>query len=112
MTITKYETSDPIFTKALKTRVIIGAGIGLLIVGFFVIGAGRGNPGWGNYWQIQPLLVTPLGGAIVGLCYDLTARLRRLDGWLGKAFLVLSILGVLVGFWMSLILGLAGTMWN
>lgn len=112
MTAAKYESSGPVFTQALKKRMLIGAGIGLLIVSFFVIGAGRGNPNWGNFWQIKPLLVTPLGGAIVGLCYDLTERLRRLEGWLGKAFLILSILCALIGLWMSLILGLAGTMWD
>lgn len=112
MTITRYEPTGSVFTPALKKRMLIGAGIGLLIVGFFVIGAGRGNPSWGSFWQIKPLLVTPFGGAMVGLCYDITERLRRLDGWLGKTFMVLSILGALIGLWMSLILGLAGTMWN
>ncbi len=105
-------TKRPIFTATLGKRMLSGAGIGLMMVGFFVIGAGKGNPAWGDYWRIKPLLLTPCLGAIVGLCYDVTEPLRRLNGWPGRLFLVLSILGVIVGLWLGLVLGLAGTMWH
>jgi hypothetical protein len=105
-------TRKTFFTPAWRKHLLIGAGTALLIVGFFVIAAGRGNPAWGDYWRIKPLLLSPFLGAITGVCYDVTAPLRRLDGWLGKLFLVLSLLGFFIGQWLGLVLGLAGTMWN
>lgn len=112
MTIENNLTSRPIFTPALRKRMLVGAGIGLLVISFFVIGAGHGEPEWGDYWRVKPLLLTPFIGALVGLCYDATERLRRIDGWLGNLFTVLSFAGYLIGLWMGVVLGLAGTMWN
>lgn len=112
MTHTEQFSTKLFFTPAWRKHLLIGAGIALLMVGFFVIAAGKGNPGWGDYWRIKPLLLSPFLGAITGLCYDVTEPLRRLNGWLGKLFLALSILGFVVGQWLGLVLGLAGTMWN
>ena len=110
MTHTEQLTTKTFFTPAWRKHLLIGSCIALLIVVFFVIAAGKGNPAWGDYWVIKPLLLSPLLGAVTGLCYDVTAPLRRLDGWLGKLFLVLSILGFFIGQWLGLVLGLAGTM--
>lgn len=112
MTHTRHLTTRPVFTGALSKRMLIGAGIGLALISFFVISAGKGNPAWGEYWRIKPLLLTPFIGAMVGLCYDGTETLRQLNGWWGKLFLVLSVLGYMIGLWLGVVLGLAGTMWN
>jgi hypothetical protein len=112
MTAKTQLATRPFFTPVLRKRMLFGAGIGLLMVGFFVIAAGKGNAAWGDYWRVKPLLLTPFLGAIIGACYDVTEPLRRIEGWLGKLFLVLSLLGYLIGLWMALVLGLAGTMWN
>ncbi|GAB3929881.1 potassium transporter KefB [Mucilaginibacter myungsuensis] len=112
MTTTEQLTNKPNFTGQLRNRILFGAGIGLVAISVFVIGAGAGDPQWGPYWRIKPLLLTPFLGAIVGLCYDVTEPLRKIEGWVGKMFYVLSVLGYLIGMWMSLILGLAGTMWD
>jgi ABC-type transport system involved in cytochrome c biogenesis permease subunit len=112
MTHTEQLTIKTFFTPEWRKHLLIGAGIALLVVCFFVIAAGKGNPAWGDYWRIKPLLLSPFLGAITGLCYDVTAPLRRLDGWLGKLFLALSLLGFFIGQWLSLVLGLNGTMWN
>lgn len=101
-----------IFTPALRTRMLVGAAVGLIIISVFVIGAGSGNTAWGSYWRIKPILLTPLLGALVGLCYDATEPLRKVNGWAGRIFLVLSLIGCFVGMWISLVLGLAGTMWD
>lgn len=105
-------TARPIFTNALPKRMLVGAGIGLIVISFFVIVAGKGNPAWDEYWQIRPLLLTPFIGAMLGLCYDITEPLRRLEGWLGRLFIMLSVIGYLIGLWMSVVLGLVGTMWH
>ena len=112
MTHTGNLTRRPAFTEALPKRMLFGAGIALIAISVFVIGAGNGNPTWGGYWRIKPLLLTPFLGAIVGLCYDITQPLRQIDGWLGKVFWVLSLVGYFIGIWMALVLGMAGTMWN
>lgn len=77
------------FTPAWCKHLLIGTGITLLVVSFFVIAAGEGNPAWGDYWRIKPLLLSPFLGAITGLCYNVTAPLRRLQGWAGKLFSIL-----------------------
>lgn len=112
MTTTNNLLTRPLFTAALVKRMVIGAGITLAIIGFFVISAGEGNPAWGDYWRVKPLLLTPFIGAIVGLCYDITEPLRRLNGWAGRLFIILSVLGYVIGLWMGTVLGLAETMWN
>ncbi|WPV01454.1 hypothetical protein SNE26_06680 [Mucilaginibacter sp. cycad4] len=112
MTEIRQFTTRPFFTDALGKRMLIGAGIGLLMISFFVISAGKGSPAWNEYWRVKPLLLTPFLGALIGACYDMTEPLRRLDGWLGRLFLVLSFVGYFIGLWMALVLGLAGTMWN
>jgi ABC-type transport system involved in cytochrome c biogenesis permease subunit len=100
------------FTPDWRKHLLIGAGTALLIVGFFVIAAGKGNPDWGDYWRIKPLLLSPILGGITSLCYNAAAPLRQIKGWPGKLFLGLSILGFMIGQWIGLVLGLAGTMWN
>jgi len=112
MTQTENLTRKSIFTPALGKRMAVGAIIALGVISAFVIGAGSGNPSWGDYWRIKPLLLTPFLGAIVGLCYDVTQPLRKIKGLIGKVFLVLSFVGYFIGLWMSLVLGLAGTMWD
>jgi ABC-type transport system involved in cytochrome c biogenesis permease subunit len=95
----------PLFTSALSKRMLIGAMIGLIVVGFFVIGAGAGNPEWPSNWRVKPLLLTPFLGAMTGLCFDMTEPLRQMNGWFGRAFWILSILGYFIGLWLSLVLG-------
>jgi ABC-type transport system involved in cytochrome c biogenesis permease subunit len=112
MTQTENLARRPLFTPALGKRMLVGAIIGLIMSGFFVISAGAGDPSWGNYWQIKPLLLTPFLVAIVGLCYDITEPLRQLNGWTGRVFFALSLVGYFMGMWMALVLGLNGTMWN
>jgi hypothetical protein len=81
-------TKKPLFTDRLAKRMMIGAAIGLVMVSFFVIVAGKGRPEWGDYWRIKPLLLTPLLGAIVGLCYDVTEPLRQIKGLVHTSALI------------------------
>ncbi|MDB5157816.1 MAG: potassium transporter KefB [Mucilaginibacter sp.] len=108
----KQLTVRPFITAALGKRMLAGAVIGLVVIAFFVIAAGKGNPAWGDYWRVKPLLLTPLLGIVTGACYDATEPLRRLQGWLGKLFFVLSFAGYFIGLWLALVLRLAGTLWN
>ncbi len=100
------------FTPLLGKRMLAGAVIGLVAISFFVISAGKGDPSWGEYWRVKPLLLTPALGAIVGLCFDVTQPLRNIKGWVGWLFVVLSFAGFAAGLFISLVLGLNGTMWD
>lgn len=99
-------------SSAVGRRMLVGGGIALALICIFVLGAGEGSPAWGPYWRIKPLLLTPFLGGLIGLCYDLTEPLRQLNGWQGKLFFILSLLSYAIGLWISLVLGLNGTMWN
>lgn len=112
MTLLENTAKAPRLTPAVGKRMLAGALIALALVSMFVISAGKGNPEWGAGWRIKPLLLTPFLGAMVGLCYDLTEPLRQLSGWYGKLFLVLSFIGYIIGLWISLVLGMNGTMWD
>ena len=101
-----------VFTPNLGKRMFVGGIISLLLISFFVISAGKGNPAWGEYWRVKPLLLSPVLGALVGLCYDVTQQLRDIKGWAGRVFLVLSFVGYEIGIFMSLVLGMNGTMWD
>lgn len=101
-----------VFTKFLFKRMLLIGSIGLAIVSVFVIGAGKGDQAWGSNWQIKPLLLTPILGAIIGLLYDITEPLRKLKGIIGITFTILSVIAVLIGLFISLVLGLNGTMWD
>ena len=95
----------------LAKRMLIGAGIGLLIISFFVFGNDKGKPEWGAYWMIRPLLMGPFAGAMGGFVFNLLEPLRQ-GGWRTLMANMLGVLIFLIGMWMGIILGLSGTMWD
>jgi hypothetical protein len=92
----------------LGKRMLIGGGIALAVILFFVTGAGKGKPEWGSYWMVKPLILTPLIGAIAGAS---TYKLEQL-GWNKALTIILNIIGYLFALWIGIVLGLNGTMWN
>ncbi len=101
-------------SRTMLKRMLIGYAIGLLIILSFIL---RANPDavaqWGDYWMIQPLVITPLAGAAGGFCFHFLDFNYGGNG--GMAKLLSHILGVIIfviGMWMGIILGLHGTMWN
>jgi len=105
--------TTPLFNRpALAKHMLIGAGIGLLVICFFVLGVRYPDPSWGSLWMLRPLIVTPLVGAICGACVYTMDRMRQHYGW-NRAFVAAaSVFGYFIGLWMGVILGLAGTMWD
>ncbi len=90
----------------------MGAGIGLLLISFFLIGAGEPDPEWPTLWWIRPLLVVPAAGALGGLFFYNMDHLRSQGGWREVFAYVLSLIVFLVVLWLGTVLGLAGTMWD
>jgi len=97
---------------SLRARMLIGAIVGLLVISYFLISAGAGDPAWGKYWRIRPLIMVPFAGAMAGLCNFLILRYRFIVGINKAIAIVISVLVSIVGLWMGIVLGLNGTLWN
>ncbi|MDQ3290590.1 MAG: potassium transporter KefB [Bacteroidota bacterium] len=91
--------------------ILVGAGIALLVILFFVTAADDPKPEWGKYWMIRPLIVTPIAGAIGGAFYAFM-EYQSSRGFNRTVAILLSIVVYFIGLWLGTVLGLAGTMWN
>lgn len=103
-------TTQPIQPDLLGKRMLIGAGIGLLIISLFVFGVNDPDPTWGKFWRVRPLIVVPFAGAMGGLCNYFI--FRRLVGVNKIIPAILSAIVFLFGLWIGIILGLDGTLWD
>lgn len=86
------------------------AGLGL--ISLFVFGINDPAPEWGSYWQVRPLLLTPvIAGTGAGFAYLL---FNRGGGSAGRKllFTVLAASSFLFCLWIGVILGLDGTLWD
>ena len=110
MTETSNTTSQPV--ASLAKQMLVGTGIGLAVISFFLITSGGGDPAWGRFWMIQPLIITPFAGAMGGLCNYIIFKYREQFGVNRVVATILSVLVFIVGLWMGIVLGLNGTMWN
>jgi hypothetical protein len=89
-----------------------GGAVGLIVIAFFLVGAGEPDPSWSEFWMIRPLLVVPAAGALGGLFYYNMDHLRYQGGWRTALAYILSLIVFLFVLWLGIILGLAGTMWD
>lgn len=104
-------STQPHGRDSLGKRMVIGAGIGVLVISFFLIPS-EANPEWGKFWMIRPLLVTPMAGAMGGLCNYVILNFYWMVGINKTIARILSILVPVVGLYMGVVLGLDGTMWD
>ena len=105
-------TTQPIHPASLGKRMLLGAGIGLLLISLFLLSAGEPNPAWGKLWMIQPLIIVPLAGAMGGLCNYFIVHFRNHIGINKTMATILSVIVFIIGLWLGIVLGLDGTMWN
>jgi hypothetical protein len=105
-------TTQQILPGSLAKRMLIGGGIALVLISAFLITAGKGDPSWPKSWMVRPLVITPLAGAMGGLCFHLLDRFRVQGGWRRIAANILGVLIYIVGLWLGAILGLDGTYWD
>jgi hypothetical protein len=91
--------------------ILVGAGIALFVISFFVFGVDHPKPEWGKYWMIRPLIITPLAGAMGGVFY-LIMDYQSTKGFNRTFAIALSVVVYLIGLWLGTVLGLAGTMWD
>lgn len=97
---------------SLVKRMLVGAGIGLLLISLFLLSAGEPNPEWGKLWMIRPLVIVPLAGAMGGLCNYFIVHFHNLVGVNKTIAMILSVIVFIVGLWLGTVLGLDGTMWD
>jgi hypothetical protein len=111
MTQRNDSTTEPNQPISLAKPMLIGAGIGLIAISFFVFGVDKPNPEWGKLWMIRPLIVTPIAGAMGGAFYYFMDY-QSSRGFNRTIAVILSLIVFIVGLWLGIVLGLAGTMWN
>ncbi len=112
MTTVKTRIMQPFFSSGIFKPVVIGGLIGFGLILLFLLSAGEGNPAWPKYWQVKPLLVVPLAGAMGGIFYHYLGDIRRRGGWNRIAADFLSLVVFLFCLWIGSVLGLNGTYWN
>ncbi|WP_347158731.1 potassium transporter KefB [Pontibacter chitinilyticus] len=93
-------------------RMLQGAGIGLVLIAFFLLGAGEPKPEWPKFWMVKPLLIVPAAGALGGLFFYNMDHLRARGGWRTAVSYIISLLIFLIILWLGTVLGLNGTMWD
>lgn len=103
--------NQPIHSLSVVKPMLIGAGIALVVISFFVFGVDNTPAEWGKFWRIRPLIVTPLAGAMGGAFYAFMDY-QSSRGFNRTVAILLSIVVYFVGLWLGTVLGLAGTMWN
>jgi hypothetical protein len=112
MTQANNTTANPIHTAPVTKRMLIGAGIALIVISIFLIGVKHPNLQWGKFWMVKPLVVVPIAGAMGGVFYYFMDNLRYLGGWKTVLAYVISIIGYITALWLGSVLGLNGTLWN
>lgn len=112
MTSANQLTNQPTPSTQLSRRLLIGGAIGLVVILNFLLRAKHPKPEWGEYWMIQPLIITPLAGAAGGLFSYIMDRLRYQRGWNVILTNIISFIAFIIAIWMGIVLGLHGTMWN
>ena len=91
---------------------LFGGAVALILVSLMVFTVKTPRPEWGQYWMIQPLIITPVIGAMGGLFYFIV-NYQGAKWGLNKILTVfIGVLGFIIALWMGIVLGLHGTMWN
>lgn len=98
-------------TSVIK-RMLVGLLIGLVVISFFIFSVDTPKPEWGKWWQVRPLIITPLASAFGMLVFYLKDIVRS-QGTVMKGLVFLaSVVGFIIALWLGIVLGLDGTLWN
>jgi hypothetical protein len=112
MTTKNNLTAQPIHPAPLGKRMLLGAGIALLLIVIFLSQVGQPNPEWPKFWMVRPLVIVPLAGAMGGAFHYFMDHLRQQGGWKRILANVLTVIVCLFILWLGTIFGLDGTLWN
>lgn len=106
------EINRQAYPGSLVKRMLLGAGLGLALISFFLLNVDNPNPAWPEYWMIRPLIVVPSAVAGAGLCFHFLDKYRFENGWNKTFITVLGIVGHIIALWMGMVVGLDGTLWD
>lgn len=91
---------------------LTGFCMGLTLISAFVFTVETPNPDWSTFWQLRPLLITPLvaafGAALSLVLFEMVTR----AGLQKTLAFILASFVFLVFFWLGFILGLDETLWD
>jgi len=96
----------------LQACLVIGAVIGLILMGLFLSGVSNPDPAWGGTWMLRPLVFIANAGAGGGAVYYLLNRNPNRRGWRAVAFVALGIIVYIAALFFGAVLGLDGTLWD
>jgi hypothetical protein len=99
------------FSQFIKPM-LIGGGIAMALIAFFLLPIENPDPAWPKYWMVRPFIIVTLAGAAGGAFFALMRPMRRQGGWVMVAGYVLSLIVYVIGLWLGTVLGLDGTLWN
>jgi hypothetical protein len=97
---------------SLINRMMVGAGIGLLLITLLLLSVDEPKPEWGKLWMIRPLIIVSLAGAMAGLCNYFAVHFHSTIGVTSTVAIILSVVVCMVGLFLGFVLGLDGTLWN
>jgi hypothetical protein len=111
--LTKLKTIlKEISSTSIIKRMLIGFGIGLIVISFLVFSVDTPKPEWGTWWQVRPLIITPLAAAFGILAFYLKDIVRPQGNVMNVLVFLVSVLGFIIALWLGIVLGLDGTLWN
>jgi len=96
----------------LQACLIIGAGIGLILMGLFLAGVTNPDPSWGSTWMLRPLVFIANAGAAGGAFYYYLNRNRQRKGWRAVGFVAIGFAVYIACLFFGAVLGLDGTLWD
>jgi hypothetical protein len=102
----------PVKSPLLIKRMFLGFLVGLVLISFFLYGAGEPKPEWGELWMIRPLIIVPFAGALGGAFNYFISQQEFRNGWTRAFSFISSFFVFIVGLWMGIVLGLDGAYWN
>lgn len=105
-------TAQSIHPASIGKRMLLGAGIALILILVFLLGVDNPKPEWGKLWMLKPLIVVPTAGAMGGVFYYFMDHLRYQGGWKTALAIIISLIGYIFALWIGTVLGLNGTLWN
>ncbi|MFD2148246.1 hypothetical protein [Mucilaginibacter antarcticus] len=111
MTSANTFTTPSFNTASLIKPALIGWGIGLAVILFFIFNVDHPNVAWGNYWRIKPVVLTPLVTAGGAAFFALMTSLK-LQGLKKILVITVGVIGFIISLWIGIVLGLNGTLWN
>ena len=97
---------------AFAKPIIIGYVFAFILIAVMVFTVNTPRPEWGKYWMVQPLIVTPLMGAMGGLFFSLVNFFGSKRGLNKIVTVPVGLVGSIIALWLGIVLGLHGTMWN